>query len=118
GRQPVPARNQLGEFAGGGLPRAFLGLALAHGGQRDARSVARALSDLAGASWPLSGAQPFGVLLAQHAPAGRGPAAASWNSRWSARCAAMAATSSSRPTITSTRSIFFYYTGCWRNRLR
>jgi hypothetical protein len=38
--------------------------------------------------------------------AGRRPAAASWNSRWSARCAAMAATSSSPPTITSTRSIF------------
>src|ERR1019366_1320973 len=76
GRQPVSARNQLGERAGGGLPRAFLGVALAHGGQRDARRVARALSDRAGASRPLSGAEPFGLFFAQHASAGRGGGAA------------------------------------------
>src|ERR1035437_4461199 len=72
GCQPIPARNQLGQRLGGGLPRSLLDLVLAHGRQRNARSAAPALSDRARSSWPFSGVEPLGVLLTQHAPSGRG----------------------------------------------
>src|ERR1019366_7076309 len=76
GWQSIPARYQLGQRAGGGLPRAFLGLALAHGRERDARSAAHALSDRARSAWPFSGIEPLGVFFAEHAPSGRGGGAA------------------------------------------
>ena len=138
--QPVPARHQLGQRPRSRVPRALLGVVLADGGRRDARTAARALPDRTLPARPLPGTQSLGLLLAQHASAGRGrraararrplprrsrtpragrePAAASSSSRCGGRSAKMAATSSSPPTITSTRWIFSCSTACWRSRPR
>ena len=45
-------------------------------GEPDAGRPARAFSDRAGSSRPLSGVEPFGLLFAQHAPSGRSCGAA------------------------------------------